>query len=259
MTVQLLQSRWFGVLMAGAALLGGPVVFAPSAIAQNLLQEQGTIRPAQNEYSFSGTEGQMVTISMTSSEFDTVLELLGPNDQQVAFNDDYGRTLNSRIIVTLPTTGEYKVLARSYSGQGGTYSIVVRPTTEYEMAYNRGFEAYMQGDYEGAIAAYTEAIALDSSQPMAYADRAEARMGQFYNSLGPDYNYEAPLEMDQALKDALIEDYEQAADLYEQAGDMDVARGLRDQVVYLRTGEYPAYEEAYPIEEDGMPTATPQG
>lgn len=243
MTFQLLQSRWLGVLLAGAALIGGPIAFAPSAIAQNLLQEQGSISPAQNEYTFSGSQGQMITVSMTSADFDTVIELLGPDGAQVAFNDDYGRTLNSRIIITLPATGEYKVLARSYSGQGGTYSLVVRPTTEYEMAYNRAFTAFMEGNYDGAITAYTEAIALDASQPMAYADRAEARMGQFYNSLGPDYSYEEPPEMDEELKNALIEDYEQAATLYEQEGNADVARGLRDQVTYLRTGEYPAYEE----------------
>lgn len=178
--------------------------------AQILMQQQGTLLPMQQEHTFAGKKGQAVTISMSSAEFDTFLSLLDPSGQEIANNDDYARTLNSAIVATLPADGTYKILARSFAGQGGNYTVTVKPATAYEQAYARGITLYMEGKLEEATNAYTEAIRLEPEQPTAYLDR-----GDVYYAQG-----NIP---------ALIADYRKAAELYEKAGDPDTAQMLRDQ------------------------------
>jgi len=69
-----------------------------------------------DEYTFNGTAGQQVTITMNSTAFDTVLYLLDANNNILAFNDDIdGNTTNSRIsLFTLPANGAYSILANSF-------------------------------------------------------------------------------------------------------------------------------------------------
>ncbi|HEX9917634.1 MAG TPA: pre-peptidase C-terminal domain-containing protein, partial [Pyrinomonadaceae bacterium] len=69
-----------------------------------------------DEYTFTGTVGQQVTISMNSTAFDTVLYLLDASNNILAFNDDIdGNTTNSRISVfTLPANATYSILANSF-------------------------------------------------------------------------------------------------------------------------------------------------
>ncbi|HLL13963.1 MAG TPA: pre-peptidase C-terminal domain-containing protein [Pyrinomonadaceae bacterium] len=69
-----------------------------------------------DEYTFNGTAGQQVTVSMTSTAFDTVLYILDSNNNILAFNDDIDdSTTNSRIsLFTLPANGSYSILANSF-------------------------------------------------------------------------------------------------------------------------------------------------
>jgi hypothetical protein len=79
-------------------------------------------------YGFNGTAGQQVTITLTSSVFDTYLFLLDANAQSIAENDDIslGVDTNSRIIFTLPTTGVYFIGANSFEPQQfGAYSLTL--------------------------------------------------------------------------------------------------------------------------------------
>lgn len=216
-------SRKVGCVLATAIALGTVswASFAPTARAQEtLFEEQGTLQPMEDSYTFAGTAGQAVAISMTSEVFDTLLMLRGPNGQDIAMNDDYARSLNSTIVTTLPTTGTYTVLARSFSGQGGPYRIVVRPATAYDLSYAQGLEQIRNGDLDAAIASFTEAINQDPTQPMAYLDRGDAYYGQ-------------------GDIQAVIADYTRAADLYEQAGDMDMAQSLREQISYIQASPEP--------------------
>ena len=68
-------------------------------------------------YSFSGTAGQQVAVSMTSSEFDTFLILNRPDGSTLTFDDGGGGT-NSRIppsgFITLPVTGTYTIWANAF-------------------------------------------------------------------------------------------------------------------------------------------------
>ncbi|MBE9177406.1 pre-peptidase C-terminal domain-containing protein [Oculatella sp. LEGE 06141] len=204
---------------------------------RQILQEEGRLEPAQSEYTFEGREGQTVTITMTSEDFDTVLSLIGPNDEEIAYNDDYGRTLNSTIVTTLPANGTYKVMARSFSGAGGAYTVAVRPATRYEQAYSRALQQLQDGNTAGAIAAYTEAIQVDPNQPIAYLERAEARYSEAYLSLineGEEMSEEI-LTLTAEQLDPILADYRKAAELYEQSGEADTAQSIREQITYLQT------------------------
>ena len=70
-----------------------------------------------------------MSISLTAA-FDAYLYLIGPNGAIVAFNDDSGATLNSRIpagtgsLFTLPSNGTYKIEATSFQpNETGSYAL----------------------------------------------------------------------------------------------------------------------------------------
>ncbi|HKY41846.1 MAG TPA: PQQ-binding-like beta-propeller repeat protein [Pyrinomonadaceae bacterium] len=83
-------------------------------------------------YSFNGTAGQQVAVSMTSSQFDTYLFLNRPDGSVLAENDDGGGGTNSRIppgsgFITLPVTGTYTIWANAFeaSDTTGSYSVTL--------------------------------------------------------------------------------------------------------------------------------------
>jgi hypothetical protein len=82
-------------------------------------------------YTFSGTAGQQIAVSMSSSAFDTFLYLLSPTGSLVASDDDGGGGVNSRIppgsgYLTLPSTGTYTIRASSFAeGATGSYSLTL--------------------------------------------------------------------------------------------------------------------------------------
>jgi tetratricopeptide (TPR) repeat protein len=234
MKIGTFQLGRIGVLAATVAVLGGWIAFSSvaPAIAQEseemILQQEGVLQPAYREHQFTGKAGQAITITMTSDEFDTVLSLLGPDGQEIAYNDDDGRSLNSRIIATLPSDGVYVIQARSYGGMvSGTYTVTVQPATPYDIAYSEGLNLYNSGDYEGAIAAYDRAIGIDPNQPEVYLSRADALYG-LAQQLRPEE------------KEAILSNYRQALELYEQSGNEEAAQMLRDQIQYMESPEtYP--------------------
>jgi tetratricopeptide (TPR) repeat protein len=230
MNMRNLRLRNLSLLLAATVSLGSSIVLLPvsPAQAQVILQEQGTLQPTQAEYTFSGTEGQVVTIALTSPDFDTVLSLVDANNQEVASNDDYARSLNSTIVVTLPRTGAYKVLARSFSGQGGNYSVVVKPATPYEQAYSQAYTMFQQGNFDTALTAYNQAIQLDPNQPIAYADRGDVRAAKGEQMA------------------SIVADYQHAIQLYQQAGDTDSVQMLQEQINYLQNPPAPPVDESAP-------------
>ena len=90
-----------------------------------VLEEDGSL---YDQYQFQGQQGQRVTISMESSEFDTYLLLVDPNGQLVDQNDDGSQgSTNSQIVATLPSSGTYTIIANAYDSSGrGRYTITVR-------------------------------------------------------------------------------------------------------------------------------------
>ncbi|MBE9080368.1 PPC domain-containing protein [Romeria aff. gracilis LEGE 07310] len=78
---------------------------------------------------FDGTEGEAVSISLESQDFDTYLLLSGPDGEVIDSNDDISAdNLNSKLELTLPQSGSYRVFVTSveYEGQG-SYELTVLP------------------------------------------------------------------------------------------------------------------------------------
>ncbi|NJO41116.1 MAG: hypothetical protein HC769_28020 [Cyanobacteria bacterium CRU_2_1] len=81
-------------------------------------------------YSFEGSAGQQIAITMTSPDLDSYLVLFDPSGNSLIQDDDGGGNLDARIIYTLPTDGIYTIYANSYSsGQAGTYSLDLQVVT----------------------------------------------------------------------------------------------------------------------------------
>jgi tetratricopeptide (TPR) repeat protein len=230
-----------GVTAALAALglcLGGAVGLP--AQAETFLEESGTILPAEHSYTFEGTAGQSVTITLESDEFDPMVSLFDAAGNEIGFNDDFGGSLNSMLIMTLPEDGVYTVVARSFSSNsGGDYELVVRLSTPFETTLMEAQTLAQEGSFEAAIARYTDAIALDGRQSVAYLGRAEAVLSQVYAEQGD--RIEGPEDLPQAVRDAIALDFEKAADLL--TDNPDRATYLREQAKYLRTGALPMGEE----------------
>ncbi len=81
-----------------------------------------------DEYTFDGEEGQSVTVTLDSSDFDTYLAVFTPDDKLLEEHDDVSQTdSNSEISVTLPMTGTYRVIVNSYDAKGrGMYNLKIR-------------------------------------------------------------------------------------------------------------------------------------
>ncbi len=83
----------------------------------------------QCQYSFEGSAGDIVTLAMDSSSpgLDPQLRLLGPDGEEVAFDDDSGGDGNSLIHgFRLCCTGRYTILAESYGVPTGKFTLLVK-------------------------------------------------------------------------------------------------------------------------------------
>jgi hypothetical protein len=73
---------------------------------------------------FAGNAGQTIQIDMISSSFDAFLILQDANGNELIRNDDGGEGLNARIVYTLPSTAQYRVIANTYrQGAFGQYTL----------------------------------------------------------------------------------------------------------------------------------------
>lgn len=234
-------SRTAGLLAAVLTFSGGfSVGFTDRADAQAILEDQGTLEPAQQEYSIDVEAGDVVAIILTSEDFDTVLSLVGPDGVEVASNDDFGGTLNSRIVYSAPTSGSYTVITKSFDGQGGDYDLEVRPATEYEVSYSNAQDLSQEGNFEEAISAFTEAIELEPENPLPYLGRANAYFGLAVADIEAQGQIlESPNDLPAETREAIIADFQRAADLYDEAGDPETAQTLREQVEVFQGNEFP--------------------
>lgn len=105
----------------------GAILREQGVLGENsqVLEQDGSL---YDQYQFQGRQGQRVTVTMESSEFDTYLLLIDPDGQLVDQNDDGSESsTNSQITATLPADGTYTVVANAYDSSGrGRYTITVR-------------------------------------------------------------------------------------------------------------------------------------
>ena len=109
-----------------------------------ILEQNGELSPAKSsvlpsdsslydEYTFEGTQGQKVIITVESTEFDTYLAIFNSQGELLGENDDATQqNSNSEISVTLSANGRYRVIVNAYDPPPkgrGKYSLIVRETT----------------------------------------------------------------------------------------------------------------------------------
>lgn len=95
------------------------------------LEQGDNVLPMDNSlfdaYTFEGKAGEQVSIEMSSGEINPYLILLSPTGAEVAQDDDSGGDKNAKIIVQLPESGTYTLIANSYGGgESGAYSLTVQ-------------------------------------------------------------------------------------------------------------------------------------
>jgi hypothetical protein len=82
-------------------------------------------------WTFDGNAGDVISAGSRSDEFDTVLTIYGPDLHRVAWDDDSLGEYNSLISgLTLPSSGRYMIIVRSFSDAGiGAYELATAPGT----------------------------------------------------------------------------------------------------------------------------------
>ncbi|MFN4295724.1 MAG: PPC domain-containing protein [Brevundimonas sp.] len=121
------------VLSLGDAPAPGPV--RPIAVGDSISAEIGPDATEDDNgnfyagYSFRARAGQRVAFAMASEDFDTYLDLGQMVDggfEGIAYDDDGGEGLNSRLVHTFAESGDYELRARSFSGGStGAYTLDV--------------------------------------------------------------------------------------------------------------------------------------
>ena len=137
---------------------------------------EGEISQDQTEvfYSFEGTAGDVIAISMTATMpmLDSYLELLLPDGSSAMVDDDSGGNLNSLLgPYFLPQDGTYTVRATRFGqaegGSTGPYSLLLSTVNPLALALNEGVT-----------------MELGPDQPFAFFTFEGAEAGQIYELLG---------------------------------------------------------------------------
>lgn len=80
-----------------------------------VISERLSAENPEFRYSFYGTQGETLLISVSTSDLDSYVRLLDSGGNELAYNDDSGDTLNSQIgPFVLPYTGSFTVVVTSY-------------------------------------------------------------------------------------------------------------------------------------------------
>ena len=74
---------------------------------------------------FEAAAGEWLIVDASSTDFDTIVELLSPDGQVMAFSDDDGLGSDSALSVILSVDGRYRVRVASFFGGGGAYELSV--------------------------------------------------------------------------------------------------------------------------------------
>ena len=108
------------------------------------MEQKGELSPAKSavlpsdsslydEYTFEGTQGQKVVVTVESTEFDTYLAIFNSQGELLAENDDATQqNSNSELTVTLSASGRYRVIVNAFEPPPkgrGKYSLTVREAT----------------------------------------------------------------------------------------------------------------------------------
>ncbi|MFT4813412.1 MAG: hypothetical protein ACI9WR_000715 [Paracoccaceae bacterium] len=139
------------------SLVNGPTATLDSRVlgrldSSDLARDDGSY---YDSYTLTGTAGEIWVIDLSSSEFDTYLEVLSPNGEQFA-NDDFENTIDRSLLsLTLSETGTYQVVANSFgAGETGNYSLNMTLDSaqangdqQYTGQLQQGDDTFTDGEY----------------------------------------------------------------------------------------------------------------
>ena len=96
--------------------------------ARGMLTEADPVIDGQpvQAWAFEALAGDFATIELMSGDFDSYLFLVGPGLPEPLSDDDGGEGLNSRLEVSFPADGVYRVVASSLGGATGAFTLSVR-------------------------------------------------------------------------------------------------------------------------------------
>jgi hypothetical protein len=100
-------------------------------LKSGILQDGDTVIPSDGSlydaYIWEGKQGESLTVTLESEDFDTYLAVQDPEGKIIAENDDFSQgNSNSTLNLTLPVDGVYRLIVNSYDPQGrGKYTITV--------------------------------------------------------------------------------------------------------------------------------------
>ncbi len=87
----------------------------------------GTLDDGPMFWQFTGNRGAVVSVSIRSLAFDTVVRLLAPTGEELASDDDGGLRRDSHLAAVLPSDGTYWVQVGAFGDTGtGAYKLAVR-------------------------------------------------------------------------------------------------------------------------------------
>jgi hypothetical protein len=103
-----------------------------------------------SRYTFEGEAGQVITITLTSEDFDTYLRLQDPTGFELAYDDDSAGNLDSRIgPYTLPDNGMYTIVVESFGGSSsGSYRLSLSIAQLSQIEYTQTVEdSFTEGSF----------------------------------------------------------------------------------------------------------------
>lgn len=105
-----------------------PAVNAPTQY-QGVLQSSDPLDPVRKRpakvHVIELKAGKTYVIDLKSRQFDTFLRLEDAGRTQLAYNDDGGGNLNSRIVFSCQTDGRFRLIATSFGDRLGEYTLQV--------------------------------------------------------------------------------------------------------------------------------------
>ncbi|KPQ32593.1 MAG: Tetratricopeptide repeat, partial [Phormidium sp. OSCR] len=216
-----------------------------------------------NVYPFEGIEGQTLVIDLISDDFDAHLFLASASDEVVLIaQDSYGgENTNARIVVVLPRTGSYNIVATSAQGQEiGNYRLTAQTATSSDIEQAELLEEanrlnqqvirlYEEGRYQEAILLVQQALEI-----------RETALGESHPDVATSLNNLALLYYSQGNYNAAEPLYRRSLDIRETAlgeSHPDVATSLSGlALLYHSQGNYnaaePLFRRALDIQETAL-------
>lgn len=154
-------------------------------------------------YTFAGSAGQQIVITMSSEELDSYLILLDTSGNSLIQDDDGGGDLDARILYTLPADGQYTIYANAYSGGvGGAYrlelqSVVARSPVRVIPSDRRYFcdemvnppvtRARRKDGVSGTLLEWTDDLAVANLSTLQRCRQVADNLETIHNRLGRNF------------------------------------------------------------------------